>query len=36
MCPDPLKDFDRAAILSVLFFALLMFVGLMALHALFG
>lgn len=36
MTPDPLKDFDHAAVLSVLFFALLMFVGLLVLDALFG
>lgn len=36
MKPDHFEDFDRAAILSVLFFALLMFVGLLVLDALFG
>jgi hypothetical protein len=33
---DPFEDFDRAALLSVLFFALLLFVGLMVLDAIFG
>jgi hypothetical protein len=33
---DPFEDFDRAAVLSVLFFALLMFVGLLVIDAIFG
>jgi hypothetical protein len=36
MAHDPFEDFDRAAILSVLFFALLMFAGLLVLDAIFG